>query len=439
MKKKILVALMSLALALPSTSFAHGELWYDAASHLPQLRKIAVYPLKGKDGEFQIDKNEKSEVYQMNDFFDKRFVRKLKINTIPLGSFLKENKEIRTDEEKYKSLYKDFPSEKERAAAVAGAARADGYIVPQINIDYTEPHVSPKKTVTVEMKSYTKEIDGPNGDRTYNEKTWKEQHTIPEEQLMLYHFGLRYTMFDREGKKIMTYRNAEHTYGENYGGITGALTGIFGGKQTHSLKEDRYRVEMFKHIVNEFRKDFQDIQKNFKDNKKKVRVKKCIGFKEIQLPQNVGENEYSLKSIYFSMKDLAFKYTDLEIDYNGSGKAKYFVEGKINSYSLNRSWMEPYATTYESMESEEKSDWTDSNGDKHTKKIQKYVTKITDHHGYFDYKATVSGTFRLVDDAGKVLITYSDTKTNDKVTDAYRDLLQDFYGQVNNLLAGKKR
>ena len=439
MNWKKIAATISLAMTLPATAFAYGELWYDAASHLPQFKKIVVYPLKGKDGNFKIDTNEKSEVYQANDYFDKRFVRKLKIATIPLGSSLKENKEIRTDEEKYKSLYNNFTSENERAATVSDVTGANGYIIPQVNIDYTEPHISPSKTVTVEMKSYTKEIDGPNGDKTYDERTWKETHTIPQYNLMLYHFGLEYNMFDREGKKIMTYRNAEHTYGKNYGGVTGAITGIFGGKQTHTLREDRYHVEIFKHIVNEFRKDFKEIQTNFKSNKKKVRVKKTIGFKNINLPPNVGSDEYSLKSAYFLMKDFAFKYTDLEIDYDGSGNARYFVKGAINSYSLDRSWVEPYVTTYESMESEEKSDWTDAYGVKHTKKIQKYKTTISDNHGYWDYKATVSGTFQLVDADGKVLVNYSGTKTNDKVADAYRDLLKDFYDKVNDLLVGKKK
>ena len=216
--KKILAA-ATFAFTLPASAFAHGELWYDATSHLPQYKKIVVYPLKGRDGNFKIDVNEKSEVYQANDYFDKRFVRKLKIKTIPLGSSLQENKEIRIDEEKYKSLLDNFSSEEERAKTVTSVTASNGYVIPAVNLDYTEPHISPAKTVTVDMTSYTKEIDGPKGDRTYDQRTWKETHTIPQYNLMLYHFGLEYNMFDREGKKIMTYRNAEHTYGEMYGAL----------------------------------------------------------------------------------------------------------------------------------------------------------------------------------------------------------------------------
>ena len=101
---KKFAATLSFAALLPTSAFAHGELWYDAASHLPQYKKIVIYPIKGLDGTFKIDEDEESEIYQANDYFDKRFVRKLKIKTVPLGSGTKENKEIRVDEEKYKSL-----------------------------------------------------------------------------------------------------------------------------------------------------------------------------------------------------------------------------------------------------------------------------------------------------------------------------------------------
>lgn len=434
---KKFAATLSFAALLPTSAFAHGELWYDAASHLPQYKKIVIYPIKGLDGTFKIDEDEESEIYQANDYFDKRFVRKLKIKTVPLGSGTKENKEIRVDEEKYKSLYNDFSSEKDRAATVTAVTAANGYIIPKINLDKLEPHLSPAKTVRVEMKSWTEEKDGPNGDRTYDERTWTETHTIPAQELMLYHMGIEYNMYDREGKKIMTYRNAEHTYGGNYGGVVGIFTGLFGGKRTKSLKPERYRVELFKSIVDEFRKDFKGIQDNFKENKNKTRVNKTIGFKGIKLLGNIGGDEYSLKSAYFSMKDLAFKFTDVDIDYSGNGTAKYFVQGNVNRYSLDRKWIEPYVTLSNKLLSEEKYDWYDSKGKKHVKKIKKYTTEIVDHHGYWKYTATVSGSFDLIDANGRVLVSHDATETDDKVADAYRHLLKDFYKKVNTFLVGK--
>lgn len=426
MNLKKILATVSLAITLPATAFAHGELWYDAASHLPQFKKIVVYPVKYLGEGFKIDENEKSETYQVNDYFDKRFVRKLKIKTVPLGSSLKENKEIRTDEEKYKSLYQNFSSENARAATVASVTAANGYIIPHIFLDQLEPHLSPAKTVTVQMKSWTEEEDGPNGNRTYDEKTWNVTHTIPAQELMLYHMGIDYNMYDREGKKIMTYRNAEHTYGG-------------GGLFSKSLTTSNYRVPLFKSVVDEFRKDYKDIQKNFKDNKQKTRVGKTIGFKGIALPNNVGSDEYSLKSVYFGMKDLAFKFTDAKIDYDGSGNARYFVQGNINYYSLDRHWVEPYASTYDKLLSLQENDWYDVNGNKHTRKIKKYQTEIVDHHGYWQYTATVKGTFYLVDDSGKILVSHSATETDDKTADAYYHLMKDFYKKVNAFISPKSK
>ena len=423
-----------LSVMIPTVAFAHGELWYNAASHLPQFKKIVIYPIRGIDGKFRINKDEQSEVYQTNDYFDKRFVRKLKIKTVPLGSSLKENKEIRVDEEKYKSLYKKFPSEKERATTVASVTAANGYIIPHINLDKLEPHTSPAKTVTVEMKSWTEEKNGPNGNRTYDEKTWNVTHTIPEAKLMLYHMGLDYNMYDRNGSKIMTYRNFEHTYGDKYGGgVVNSIVGLFKGKQTQSLKPDRYRVEMFKSIVDEFRRDFEDIQDNFKTNKKKERISTTIGFRNITMPNAVGDDEYSLKSIYFQMKDSAYKYTNAKIDYDGKGGAKYFVEGAISRYSLDRKWIEPHVTLRNKDIETKTSEWYDNKGKKHKKKIIKYITEIVDHHGYWQYTATVTGTFKLIDSKGNVLVTHSATETDDKQADAYIHLLKDFYKKVNDL------
>ena len=456
--KKIFVTATFIA-TLPTAAFAHGELWYDASSHFGQLSgkkdakaKIVVYPLEYAnkfliEDEIKAD-GSKSEVYQANDYFNKRFVRRLKVKTVALGVLLDENKKIRQDEEKYKPLFESFGYPVEQKAKIVAekvTGGRTGFIIPTIDIMYTEPHLSPATTVTLQMKSWTQEEDGPNGNRKYDEKTWNVSHTIPAKELMLYHFGLKYNMYDdKEGKKIMTYRNSEHTYGEQYGGVVGFINGLFGGKQTKSLKPDRYAVELFKSVVDEFRDDFEDSQKNFKkkDSREKGKdknvVNKTIGFRGINLPGNVGGDEYALKSIYFAMKDFAYQYTKLKVDYNGKGNADYFVQGNITRYSLDRTWISPHADTYDSEISSEDFEWIDRDGNKHTGTRKQYETKIIDYFGEWKYTATVSGTFQLVDSSGRVIISHSDTKTDDKTADAYQHLLKDFYDKVNNHFGTKK-
>ena len=132
------------------------------------------------------------------------------------------------------------------------------------------------------------------------------------------------------------------------------------------------------------------------------------------------------------MKNLPFKITNAKVDYYGNGSARYFVQGNLTRYSLDRHWVEPYVTLSDDLISEEKTDWYDSSGNKHTKKIRKYKNEIIDHHGYWDYVATVTGTFQLVDGNGRVLVTHSATETDDKVADAYRHLLEKFYLKINS-------
>ena len=463
MNLKKIAATISMALMLPTTAFAHGELWYDSTAHVPQYKKIVVFPVAGKTGNRYIDEagsdkgiydsaesagasdeikklREKTVTYQVNDYLAKRFVRKMKIKTvIPLGSPLEEVKEIRKDMEKYKPLLGSFSSETERAKKVAEIAVADGYILPVINLANTEPHTSPATTVTVQMYTYMKEVDGPNGTREYDRKTWNERHTIPAKDLILYHFGMEYQMYDRDAKKVMTYRNLEHTYGENYGGVMGFINGLFGGKPTKSLSPDRYRLELFKSIVDEFKDDYKDVQKNFegKDKDKKSPAI-TIGFGSINLPRNVGGDEYSLKSAYFAMKNLAKLYTNAEIIYNNEKPSRYTVRGTITRYSLDKKWIPPTASTYDSEVSSEDFEWTDRDGNKHTGQRKKYESKITDNFGHYDYVATVSGTFQLVDSNGSVIVSHSATETDDKTADAYRHLLKGFYDKVNAQFGGKK-
>ena len=62
------------------------------------------------------------------------------------------------------------------------------------------------------------------------------------------------------------------------------------------------------------------------------------------------------------MKSLALKNTEVAIDYSGDGNAKYFVQGSISRYSLDRKWIEPHVTLSNKLLSEEESDWYDGKG-----------------------------------------------------------------------------
>lgn len=415
-----IIAVTFCALTIPTIAMAHGHLWYDRNAHVPQFGKLVIFPIVNTDGQYMIDKDVKSEIYKMNNNLNTRFIRKLKIkNTIPLGAMIDENKKLRVkDNTEYPKLLETYATEKERGAAVDSITAAPGYFVPHIKEIRLEPHISPAKTVTVQMKSWTEEEGGPNGDRKYDERSWTETHTIPEMRLLLYHMGVEHTMYNRKGEKILTYENQEHSY--NY-----------------SL--NNYRQKMFERLVKEFRDDYKGIQESYMNEQKnpKERSPISIGFKQIAVPQHVGNEEHLIKSVYFDLKNSALRYTKATVNYGGEDKGlpKYYVQGLISRYSLDRRWIEPSASTYNHIVSTQKSYWYDNKGGKHEMTTTKYETRIQDHHGYWEYYATVEGIFELVNaNTGHTVFSGRYAETDDKTADAYLHLLKDFYTDVDKRL-----
>lgn len=423
MNIKQVAAVTLIGLALPMVSFAHGNIWYDKGSHLPQYKKLVLFPVMGIDGNYWYDdKNEKSDEYEANNYINTRFTRKLKIkNVISLGTPLTENKSIRAkDKEVYPKLLVKFPSDKEKAATVSELIAAEGYLQPRIAEDRKEYHKSPATTVNVQMRSYTEVKDGPNGDKKYNQRTWTVKHTVPETTRCLYHMQVEHEIFDRDGKKVLTYKNGNHTY-------------KYEGNESH------YKLKMFKDLVDEFRDDYSDIKKEYLEDKEKDddRIPVRIGFKNIDVPQNVGENEYWLKSVHFVMKNFALKHTKAKIIFDSESliTPKYYVEGKISRFTYDRTWSPPTAGTRDVAVSSEKRKWKDKNGKEHTMTTTNYTSSIYNVYGRWNYRATVIANFSLVNArTGQVVVNHSSYETDDKRADAYRHFMKDFYEKVQKYL-----
>ncbi|MBR2214448.1 MAG: hypothetical protein IJ849_01660 [Selenomonadaceae bacterium] len=416
MKLKKIIAAALVAMSLPIATQANGHLWYDRNAHIGQLgknEKLYIYPIIDLDGSYWVNHSDvKSNAFKANEYLATRFARRLKFKNVnSLGAQIGEKKEIRTDD--YDKFLKPFPDEQARAEAIQAY-----YFTPVTREVRTEPHQSPATTVTVQMRSYTKETGGPNGDRTYNERKWTVQHTIPAVELCLYHMDIEHTLYNKKGEKILTYENNEHSYKYN---------------------ANTYRRKMFESLIDEFKDDYGDIQKDYQETKKKPRENSPvrIGFKGIQVPSNVGNDEYLIKSVYFTMKNFALKHTKASINYGDADDKppRYEVQGVINRYTLDREWVPPHASTYDAVVSSKERKWYDKDGNEHTMTTTQYESKITDHHGFWKYTATVQGTFNLVDaKSGKVVVSHSATETDDKCADAYRHLMKDFYVKVKKYL-----
>lgn len=414
--KKFMAGFIFAASFLPNLAFAHGQLWYQVSANVPKFKKVVIYPLSNVGSEnFLMNENEQSDEYKMNSFIDKRFVRKLKIRTIPLGCPLDENMKIRTDAEKYAPLYQKFSTEAERGAAVGNITAADGYLVPKFRCDEVEQHISPATWVNVQMHDWWEENNGPRGNFVFNESRWVQRHLVPERMMYLRHMDIEQTMYNDKGEKILTYANNEHVYNGRRDG-------------------------MFKDLVDEFRKDYQDMQKNIKKEKPNSKSGIRIGFKEIKLPSAVGNDEYGIKAAYFFMKNELNRVKNVTADYSGTSPLpnKYFVRGEINYCNLDRTWIPPSAYTTDRIVESQSFKWVDQYGNEQTGHRYHYCTEINNSFGHWAYSAHIIGTFYLVDAAsGRVVVSHSGQETDDKVADAYLHLLKDFYKKVDNYINRK--
>ncbi len=114
---------------------------------------------------------------------------------------------------------------------------------------------------------------------------------------------------------------------------------------------------------------------------------------------------------------------------------KYYVDGAISTYSLERTWIPPHASTWNKTVNYKKQDWVDARGNKHTMQVTDYITEITDHYGVYSYRATVSGTFFLKDSkTDQVVLSHSDTEQDDKTADAYLHLMKAFYKKADKYI-----
>ena len=408
MKKTIFAVFM--AMLIPMGAMAHGHLWYDLTSHVPQFKKLVVYPLSysGKDNYLLTD-DEQSNIYKMNDYLDKKMVRKLKYKTIPLGHSIQENKDIRIDEEKYRSLYGPFADEKARGAAVGEITAADGYLVPRIRENRLETYQSPQKVVNITMRAWTEITNGPNGNQITDNRQWYENHIIPAKTQYLRHMDMEYTLYNDQGDRVLTFENNNHLH-------------------------DSDEVHSFRELTDEFRKDMRDMVQKSAD-------KKIIGDKVAVIPfssaSNVVNDPYMAGFIKYAAQERLKKLKNLsvaktEVELKG---AKYLVSGLIEYFSLNRKWVEPYAYTTNDVVSSYKQKWWDDKGNEHEMKVTSYITKVHDVYGHWAYSATVKGGLFMIDTKNnKVVAKYEGEETDDKTSDAYLHLVDAFYSVVKKNL-----
>ena len=400
---------------------AYGAFWYDKNVAITSLGKAMLFPLSDVNTPYQykINPNEYSLEYKENDYLFKQFskkIQKLKFYRMTPGLFEKE--QITVD--KYSDLLIAFPNEQARAAAVYDKTAADMYLVPVFRENRIQTDISPRAEFNVTLKSWTEVYNAPgyyHQTYTADERVWNEYHVIPETPVHLHIMALQFTAYNEHGDKIFTFVDSRRGYGTT-------------------------EEAQFKNIVKYFRKDFNEVKGGKKFNERGTANGISIGFKNITVPPNVGNDEYYLKSAFFAMKDEAFKRLkniSIKYDANEADSATYYITGGITSCKLNAYWHEPSITISNSLIRTEESTWTDEYGKSHKQRTSYYTQTINDHLAGWTFSWGVSANLSLVDArTGQVVISRSYSDSDDKLMDCYRHVFKNFYGDVNKFLKRNK-
>lgn len=408
MRKIILTATIIFLMQTPAQ--AYGIFWYDMSSDIPLWKKVVIFPLANSSDKnnWLISRDEDSLLYWENKYLMERFEKKIKnLHTVRLAPGIAEKDEILID--KFSVLLNPYPDEKTRAVAVFEQTGADMYLFPRFREKRIQVDTSPRTEFDVKLSSWTEESGGPDGYKTYDKKTWTEHHVIPEKKVYLYIMELEIEGFDTEANKVLLFTDARRDYNTD-------------------------EESQFKDITKYIRRDIGEMKSGKIKGKDKAGTIN-IGFKNIDLPADVGGDEYSLKGAYFGMKFEAtekLKGVSVITDAASDKDLDYYVTGTVDRWKMYSTWHLPEVTTWPEHISSEEEKWIDDKGKEHKKLIKKYRDKIIDHYAYWSFSWNVRATFRLVDaKTGKVVVSESGTEFNDKPMDAYRKILRNFYGQVN--------
>lgn len=442
LKKILCGALSGLILSASNFASAYSQFWYDMSTDLPMWKKVVIFPLSNawEPDKFLISRDENSLLYWENKYLMERFDKKIKnMHTIRLAPGIAEKGAILID--KYSMLLEPFENEKARAEAVFEQTGADMYIIPQFTQKYVHEDVSPSIAADVELKSWTEQKNGPDGDKTYDEKKWTVHHVMPARNTYVPVTELSYTGYDTKANKVMLFSDIRY----------------YGGDDKH----------IFRDISKYLRKEFSEIKSGDREKKNKAGTV-TIGFKDIDLPPNGNVNKYSIdntnyptmqaayaafnrydngsiyieraldelaiKSIYYTAKTMALdelKGVRVITDGESTETPDYYIRGEVSRWRRYWHWTAPtIGKTTETVKTEEKK-WKDKDDKEQTMTITQYKEKIVEHYGYWSVGHSVRTEFCLVNaQTNGVVVRSSNSDSDDLIIDAYRHGLENFYKDV---------
>ena len=161
---------------------------------------------------------------------------------------------------------------------------------------------------------------------------------------------------------------------------------------------------------------------------------KQIGFRHIELPYNVRNEEVTIKSLYFTLKEEAEELDKVTLNYDPTqteGDDAHIVV-YLRQYELTPYWNAPHVKMHSKELWSDEYEWTDEKGKKRKRTVTRYETEPYGVAGKYTYTAHVTADFTLVSaKTGEILFVHSASASDDKEMDAYKELVKEFYKKLN--------
>ena len=367
---------------------AYEIFWSDPAV---KFTRIVLYPLNN------IGQNSR---YEHNSYIYDRMFKKFKKKPLFIALTDRIHEHGDMNKNNFGSLLQNFPDEKSRAAEVEKVTMADAYIIPRFRENRVQKDISPQRTWNVQLKTWTRIEDGPNGNETKDEKTRTVQHTIPAREIFLHRMSVEFAGYDANAKRVLTSIQNSRLY-------------------------DVTEEKQFKDLVNDFQKVFAESKKI-----KKTSGKIKIGFKPTPIFDNDVFKSTAADYSFYVEAAKRIKNAQLIADTNSSASANYYLTSQLTRFDLVPVWHEPTYSIYDNIVKSEKRKWYNKDGEEKEMKIYYYDQSINDHYAYWSFYWRIGVNFALITPQNSVVMSQSYLETDDKPMDAYRHAATDFCKKV---------
>lgn len=175
--------------------------------------------------------------------------------------------------------------------------------------------------------------------------------------------------------------------------------------------------------------------RTWKDKAFNFRTVALVRLYEPVYPQNVTDemDQWELRDYFWEqasekISNVRFATNDL-----AGGRADLFVEEEIQTYTVEKTWREPYlykTTEYETVK------YTDKEGHKYERRVPHEVMK--EMPGEYIYTGYIKVRFNVYDKHNKLVLRYEDQRSAQKdLIDMYKRIVRHFYAALEKTDLGE--